>query len=279
MNRESIAKPSACLMIWLLALPTATGGTRLKPEAARGFEQYAQVTERRIQSELQPGGTFLCVDRLPEARRQEAMIRLRSGQVVIERVETPPAAASISTPGAMVHDWVGTVLIPGVTLLQVLATVQDYDHHHEYYAPEVAKSRTVAHNGDDFTIYLRLKRTKIITVVFDTEHQVRYHALDATHAYSESHSTRIAELGNAGEARERVLPAGEEHGFLWRLNSYWRFSETREGVFVQCEAISLTRDIPTGLSWLVGSFVESIPKESLSFTLESTRAAVHRAAK
>jgi hypothetical protein len=279
MNLESIARPSACLMICLLALPIAAGATELKPESARDFEQYAQLIERRTQSELQPGGTFLWVDSLPEAQRQETLARLRSEQVVIERMEAPPAAAAISTPGAMIHDWVGTVLIPGATLPQVLATVQDYDRHHEYYAPEVVRSRTVAHNGDDFTIYLRLKRTKIITVVFDTEHQVRYHSLDAAHAYSESRSTRIAELENAGETRERVLPAGEEHGFLWRLNSYWRFSETRQGVLVQCEAISLTRDIPTGLGWLVGSFVESIPKESLSFTLESTRAAVTRAAK
>ena len=76
------------------------------------------------------------------------------------------------------------------------------------------------------------------------------------------------------EAAERALPPGDDHGFLWRLNSYWRFAETREGVYVQCEAVSLTRDIPTGLGWLVGPFVESIPKESLSFTLQSTRAAV-----
>ena len=40
--------------------------------------------------------------------------------------------------------------------------------------------------------------------------------------------------------------------------------------------ISLTRDIPTGLNWLVGSFVEGVPKESLEFTLQSTRSAVLR---
>lgn len=161
-------------------------------------------------------------------------------------------------------------------MAQVLHTIQDYNCHQEYFGPEVARSRLLQHDGDDFRIYLRLKRTKIVTVVFDTEHQVRYHSLDAAHAYSESRSTRIAELASPGETDERTLAAGEDHGFLWRLNSYWRFVETPEGVYVQCEAISLTRSVPTGLGWLVGPFVESIPKESLSFTLQSTRAAVYR---
>jgi hypothetical protein len=47
-------------------------------------------------------------------------------------------------------------------------------------------------------------------------------------------------------------------------------------VYVQCEAISLTRDIPTGLNWLMEPFIESIPRESLGFTLRSTRAGVLR---
>jgi hypothetical protein len=47
-------------------------------------------------------------------------------------------------------------------------------------------------------------------------------------------------------------------------------------VYVQCEAISLTRDIPTGLNWLIAPFIESIPKESLEFTLQATRTAVLR---
>jgi hypothetical protein len=63
---------------------------------------------------------------------------------------------------------------------------------------------------------------------------------------------------------------------MWRLNSYWRFLEKDNGVYVQCEAISLTRDVPTGLNWLIGPFIESIPKESLEFTLQSTRNAVLR---
>jgi hypothetical protein len=63
---------------------------------------------------------------------------------------------------------------------------------------------------------------------------------------------------------------------MWRLNSYWRYFDSGHGVYVQCEAMSLTRDIPSGLNWLVGSFVENVPKESLEFALQSTRAATLR---
>jgi hypothetical protein len=77
-----------------------------------------------------------------------------------------------------------------------------------------------------------------------------------------------------GSAGERALSPNNDHGFLWRLNSYWRFEQTPRGVFVQCEAISLTRDIPVGLGWVIGPLVEQVPKESLEFTLGATRRAV-----
>jgi len=275
LNRSTI-KSASCFLAGLLALPSPAAAAELKPEAVRGFEQYVQLTERRIQDDLQPGGAFLWVDTLPEARRREAEARLRLGKVVSERLQNREAARTISTPGALIHHWVGAVLIPGASLKQVLGTIQDYDRHQEYYSPEVVKSKTLERSGDDFRIYLRLKRVKVITAVFDTEHQVRYNHLDATRAYSQSRSTRIAELKDPGEAGERALLPGEGRGFLWRLNSYWRFYETPEGVYVQCEALSLSRDIPTGLGWLIGRFVQSIPRESLEFTLQSTRAAVLR---
>jgi len=276
MRHDGITKSSACLLIWLMAVPSTAPAAELKPEAVRGFEQYVQLIERRIQDDLRPGRTFLWVDTLPEARRQEAAARLRLGRVVIERMETRETAGSISMPGALIHHWIGTVLIPGASLARVLGAIQDYDRHQEYYGPEVVKSQTLEHSGGDFRIYLRLKRVKVITVVFDTQHEIRYDYLEATRAYSQSRSTRIAEVERPGQAGERALPSGEDHGFLWRLNSYWRFFEAQEGVYVQCEAVSLTRDIPTGLGWLVGRFVESIPKESLDFTLQSTRSAVLR---
>ena len=83
--------------------------------------------------------------------------------------------------------------------------------------------------------------------MLDSEYDVHYGSLDAAHLYSISRSTRIAEIANPGESDERALNAGAGHGFLWRLNTYWRFVQDADGVIVQCEAISLTRDIRMGL--------------------------------
>ena len=210
---------------------------------------------------------------LPYIRRRDAVTQLQKGVVVIDRMESKTA---VPTPGALIHHWIGTVFIPGASLQQVLAVVQDYSRHREYYAPEVTESKLLKRTGEDFEVYFRLRQVKVLTVVLDTEHEVHYTHLDATHAYSRSYSTRIAEVKNPGEKGEYAMPIGKDDGFLWRLNSYWRFFETGGGVYVQCEAISLTRDIPVGLGFLAGPFLESVPRESLTFTLQSTRLAVLR---
>ncbi len=100
--------------------------------------------------------------------------------------------------------------------------------------------------------------------------------MDSTHAASISHSTRITEIENAGALQEHVTSPKDNHGFLWRLNSYWRFYQADGGVYIQCNAISLTRDIPVGLGWLVAPFIEKVPRESLNFTLKATREALLR---
>jgi hypothetical protein len=264
------------LVIGLIVAPLPTSATELSPEAVQGLDQYVRLTERRMQSELGPGGVFLWIDGLPEPRRSDVNARLQRGEVISARMQTSDPSGQSSTRGALIHHWVGTVFIPGASLRQALALVQDYDHHSEYYKPEVEKSKAIERAGDDFKVYLRLVQKKVITVVLDTEYSVHYRQLDATRAFSDSHSTRIAEVAHPGEANERLMLPGNDDGFLWRLNSYWRFSEANHGVYIQCEAISLTRDIPTGLNWLIAPFIESIPKESLEFTLESTRTAVLR---
>lgn len=235
-----------------------------KPETVKAFDRYVSAAEARIRvEESYPGKSglggppekFLRIELLNEAERQQAEQRLRRGEVLIEPVGKNPQ----EIPGGMIHDWAGTAFVPGATVAQVLALVQDYNNLARYYQPDVQASRLTARVGDDFHIYMRLRKHKVVTVLLDTEYDVHYARLDPQHWYSESRSTRIAEAD------------GGDHGFLWRLNSYWRFVQVGDGVIVQCEAISLTRDIPTGLGWMIGPFVTKIPRESLEFTMEKTR--------
>jgi hypothetical protein len=115
-----------------------------------------------------------------------------------------------------------------------------------------------------------VRQKHVITVVMDTAYDVTFARLDAQHGYSISRSTQISEIDAAGTASERVLRSSQEHGFLWRLNTYWSYQQRDGGLYMQIESVSLTRSIPTGLGWLIGPFVESVPRESLEFTLRAT---------
>jgi len=247
----------------------------LKQATIDGFTRYVQATEARIDKEVARPGAFLYVDGLPEARRAEAMAALKPGEIYMERLATLDASGRpMTTPNALIHHWIGAVFIPGASLAQVLTFVQDYDHHQDYYKPEVIGSRLVTHNGNDFKIFYRLRKKKVITVTLNSDHDVHYFPVDAAREYSRSYTTRIAQVENAGQPTEREKPVGLDGGFLWRLDSYWRFEERDGGVYVECESVSLTRDIPTGLGWLIKPFITGIPKESLLMTMGSTRAGV-----
>lgn len=257
----------------LIPVLAAAADANPRPAANEAFDRYVALTEARINTE-EASGLFLSIERLPESEHAELQRRLARGEVVIQKLKTEDHGREIAAPGGLIHHWVATAFIPGTTLQQVLALVQDYDHQQEFYSPDVQQSRLISHNGDDFHIFLRFRRAKVLTVVLDTEHDVHYNRIDSYRASSRSISTRIAEVVGAGHAGEHELPAGKDHGFLWRLNSYWRFYQVDGGVYVECEAISLTRDIPAGLGWLIGPFVESVPRESLLFTMTATRKAL-----
>jgi hypothetical protein len=260
-------------LAFTLLLTVAAPAAELKQPTIDAFNRYVQFTEQRFNADLQPGKSFLWIDRL-SAQRQSDCERLRNGEVVISRMETLGNGKEIHIPDGMIHHWIGTVFIPGATLQQTLALAQNYDRHDVYYAPDVQRSKLTQRNGDDFQIYYRFKRHKVVTVVLDTNYDIHYARVSPTREISRSYSTRVQEVENAGKSDERDKPVGDDTGFLWRLYTYWRFEQKDGGTYVQCEAISLTRDIPTGLGWMIRPFIESVPRESLEFTLASTRKAL-----
>ena len=180
----------------------------------------------------------------------------------------------IAVPDGMIHHWVGLAFIPGAHVDDVLAILEDYDHQSTYYAPDVVRSKIESRDGDHFRVLLRFRRHKVVTVVLDTVHDVRYFRDSPTLAHSRSSTVRISQVENPGKSEERLKPAGDDDGFLWRMDTWWRVVERDGGVYVQSEVVSLTRDIPMGLAWMVKPFVTSIPQESLAFTMEATRKAV-----
>jgi hypothetical protein len=268
--RRLMAVFPAAILLFVLPLNAAD----LQAQAAQNYARYIALTQAQVDAELAQSGSYLWVERLPEARRTEALARLRSGGVVIEKLETLDDGKPIAVPGGLIHHWIGTAFVPGATLAQTLAFMQDYDHKVEYFKPDIVRSKILKHEGDDYFVLLRFYQKKIITTVIDTDQEVHYHVVDKTHAWSRSNATRVQEVDNPGKSDERLEPEGHDRGFVWKLNTFWRFEEKDGGTYLECQAISLSRDIPTGLGWMVGSFVSSVPRESLTFTLTTARAAL-----
>jgi hypothetical protein len=252
------------------ALPAAA--TELKPAAVKAFDTYVQVTELRMQEELK-NGQFLHVETFEPQARGGLYRRMQEGDVVEEQLRTKQNGKDIEIPDAMIHDWVATMFIPGVRLEEVKSFMQDYDQQWKYYKPDVMRSRLISRNGDDFKIYLRMFKKKIVSVTLNTDHNVHYTQPDASHLISKSWTTRIAEVDNPDTPQEREEPVGDDHGFMWRLNSYWRSEQKDGGVYVQCQSVTLTRNIPWGLSWL-GPFINSTSKEFLTNMMRDLRTAV-----
>ncbi len=234
---------------------------QLKPRTLEAFEAYIRQAEAAMEPSLHGHGAFLWSDTDTQIAQQ-----VRRGDIVAQLWSED---ASVKVPNGLIHDWIAAAFIPGTTMADTLALIQDYDHHKDVYKPDVMDSKLIAHEGNDFKIFLRLLKKKIITVVLDTDHDVHYSSVDPARWCCRSYTTRIAEVEDAGTEKEKVLPPDTGYGFLWRLYSYWRLQDRDGGVYIECRAISLTRDIPIGLGWVIEPIIRKLPKESLINTLQS----------
>ena len=252
-----------CVSCGFPGAPVELRAAELKPETVAAFNRYVQLTEARISAEQQEGQPFLhgVLD----------LATLRKGELSIQRLQTREKGREIDIPDGIVHHWVGTVFVPGATVDRAVALLQDYNHHADIYAPNVARSKVLSRSGDTFRVYLRFFMKQVLTVVVNSEHEARFERPRPDRAASRVASTRIAEVENPGTPQEKEKPVGNDGGYLWRLNSYWRFLEKDGGTYIQCESISLTRGIPAGFGWLIGPYVSGIPRETLTFTLQTTR--------
>jgi hypothetical protein len=253
--------------------PGPAGLASLEPATVQAFNAYLERTDATNAASVK-NGPFLWVDGLPPDQRSAALAKLRGGDVQTRRLSVGKGADNPEIPEGLIHDWEAIVFIPGVKLNDVLRILQDYDHQSVYYAPDVAKSRIESHEGDQYRVFLQFRRHKVVTVVLNTEHQVTYYRDSSTRAHSRSSAFRIAQVEDAGGPHEKEKQPGNDDGFLWRMETWWRMEERDGGVYVQNQAVTLTRSIPTGLGWLIEPFITKIPEETLQFTLEATRKAV-----
>jgi hypothetical protein len=239
------------------------------PTASSAFNSYCSAVELRLAQQHRSQNAFLA----PVATAPQSDIRLRRGELIVEQL-TPSAGAVLS--GALLHHWRGTAFAAGAKAVDFERLMKDFNAYPQHFYPQVLQARVVKQHDDRLQASMRVRQRHVITVVMDTTYDITYGRLDAQHGYSISRSTRISEIDSPGTGTERALTPSEDHGFLWRLNTYWSYEERDDGLYMQVESVSLTRSIPGGLGWAVQPFVESVPRESLEFTLRSTCNALRR---
>jgi putative flippase GtrA len=249
------------------AFPPGLAAAELHDGTIAAWQRYIAATEQRIDRELAAGGRFLVQDFLDDAAgaRRDVL----AGNVRIDKMETRAADGEpIEVPKGAIHHWRGSVLIPGVMLDQVLhALMHGADLTNMQNG--VVESRVLDRDGDRLHVFLKLRRKQLITVHYNTEHRVRYARHRPGAASSRSVSTRIAELADAGSPAEREKPIGRDRGFMWRLNSYWRYQQTAAGVIVECESVSLSRSIPRAIRWMATPIVNRTARQVMTRTLTS----------
>lgn len=264
--------PSALILLLLLLdlLTPAIVSAEPPPAAAvMAFDNYIALVESRLARQHQSQSTYLA----PLSSTYDGNARLRRGELIIEQL-TPSSTDGLT--GAMLHHWRGTAFVPGATAADFERLMKDFSAYPRHYAPQVTQAKVLSQRGDLFHATMRVRQKHIITVVMDTTYDISFDRLDPQHGASLARSTRIAEIASPGTPSERALAPSEEHGFMWRLNTYWSCEERDGGITIQIESVSLTRSIPTGLGWAIGPFVKSVPRESLEFTLQSTRNALEK---
>ncbi len=284
-RRSAAAKPSIefipsassvtllfCALFVLCYVPGAQA-SELKPATNAAFDRYVAATEAQMDS--QAGlAQFLLMDRLPLEQRRAAYDQLKQGLVFIQELRTKENGQSIPIPSGLVHHWAGVIFIPKATMADVLAVQNDYDHQADIYKPNVRQSKLISRSGDDAELFEQFYSKTIVTVVLNAYFHVEHRRLSSTRYESASRSTRIVELADPDNPAQGEQARGKDHGYMWRLNSYWRLEEKDGGIYVQNQSVSLSRTVPVLLAWLIEPLTKSIPREVLSRTLNDTRKAV-----
>lgn len=258
-----------------LASPEDMLAVTLKPATVSAWNRYLAWADQKAERDIsRPQGPFLHVDHLSPDERNRRHELLRAGQIVVSTVTgTVPQGVRFDVPDGEIHHLRGAVLVRDTDLPSLLGFLQDYDHHAGKFE-DVEASILRSRKGNHFEFYFRLRRSKsFVTVHYNTEQVCDYRSHGPKRGSSRSEATRIAEIKDAGEPGEVELPPGDDRGFMWRLVSWWRFEEVPEGVIVECESASLSRDIPSLLRWIPGvsAYIRSTPRESLESVLGSIR--------
>ena len=245
----------------------AVQAAHLEPVTSQAWEDYVQSATTRMEQRLNPGQSFLWADEQPDR-----LAKVRAGEIVVSWAgpEIPK-----KVPSGLIHDWVGAVFIPNVSLNDAVQVLRDYARYKDLYRPSVIESKGIelGDKNDHFSMRL-LNRSLLLKTAFDAEYESSSIRVDDHSAYTIARTTRVREIYDYGSSSQHVFDEGEGHGIIWSLFAITRLMERDGGVYVELEAIGLSRDIPASMRWLIEPVVRRISRSSLATSLEQTEKAV-----
>ena len=250
------------LLAIAIAFANASQAAELKPETIKAWEEYIQQKDATVTSSTQ--GPWLAMD------DDESAI-LRSGKILV--VPIGPHIP-MRVPDGLIHDWTGTAFIPNTRISEVSAAIRDYDQYKDIYRPVVIDSKLVSSGDYEDRFSLLLMNKALVTKkAIAGEFRASYIRIDDHHWYSIAESTRVQEIQDYGGPNERLLPEEHGTGLIWRLHSITRLEQQDGGVFIQIEAIALSRDVPKALGWMIDPIIRRVSRNSLQLSVQQTREA------
>jgi hypothetical protein len=234
-------------VVCCLLIPAGLRAQKLKPETAQQFDCYVQSAEARMEARK----AFLLADADTALKDQIA-----GGQKIRTIEANGPNPHKLT--GGQLYDWLGASFIPGTTVDRLLRMLQDYDHRAQNFPETIASSKLFCLTGTDhFQYTMRMKEPAVL----DVDSDVVWERVDGQHWRCRSVSTRVAEVG-------------KDHGYLRRLNSYWRFAEAANGVYVETETITLSDEFGAMTRALGSALMGINPEKSLRHSLISMRESI-----
>ena len=263
----------AALLAATLILPPSALARQPGPETLAAYERYRVLTEARMDADRR-AGHFLYFDRFPADRRSQIDAQLRRGEFYLEQLHTLDGDKKIPVPGGLIHHWIGAALIPGATLAQTKAVLEDYENQKTSYYPDVRKSHFISQEGNTRNVFLQFYSKTVVTAVFNVNFASTTTEYSPTQTRIRACSTRVADVEDFGKPAERELAPADSRGYLWQLCTWWNIEEKSGGTYIQVEATELSRTVPFVFAWLVNPIIREVPKTFLSHLLTATRKAV-----
>jgi len=259
MTRHSLPPAIACAILVCTAIATAAD---LQESTARAWDDYAEQATRIFLERVRS---------VPASSGTAPATTARDGEIVVQPTRED---GIIAVPGGLVHHWSASTFIAGVTLQNALDVSYGYNEYHAIYTPIIA-SRLLGRDGNSYQVLLRIKESAGgLSAVIDVTSRVQFFYPDRRRAYSIATSEEIRELRNPGTSNERSLPSGHDNGYLWRAATFTSLVEHDHGVFVQTEALGLSRGFPGLVRWIIEPIARRLGRSSVERSLQEFTKAV-----